>query len=85
MRSPFAWALIELPNAKALAFLKADFLYALSVLFEVRDMRLRCLDLDSTQASAADAAAALEQWLPTLAAKAAEVEVSGESACAQSC
>ena len=27
--------LIELPNAKALAFLKADFMYPLSVLFEV--------------------------------------------------
>ena len=27
MRSPFAWALIELPNAKALRFLKADELY----------------------------------------------------------
>ena len=35
MRSPFAWALIELPNAKALAFLKAEFLFTLYIVSKV--------------------------------------------------
>ena len=39
MRSSFATAKIELPNAKALAFLQADFMHPLSVLFQVARLR----------------------------------------------
>ena len=39
MRSSFATAKIELPNAKALAFWKADFVYSLSVRSEVQPKR----------------------------------------------